>query len=155
MTALFFSVVWLLAQGYPTPQPVLIDTKVPVPAIFREPATRCTGIDPELTQASVKSVARVGKNDQYTLTAQVKNVGMSAEPAGFPQRVDVYRDGHRVASVPVAPLTPEQARSIIAVVNVPQAQRHPYFTFRLSDGEAQLPAPKRCQVLHDRFEIHL
>ena len=119
MVALLVFSVILLAQGYPTPQPVLIEKKIQAPAIFKEPSAPCTGVDPELLTAWVKSVARVGTHDHYTLSMRVKNAGLSSEPAGFPQRVDVFRDGHRVASVPVAHLDAGQARNVSTTVEVP------------------------------------
>ncbi|HXP92921.1 MAG TPA: CARDB domain-containing protein [Candidatus Binatia bacterium] len=153
MLAIVIATVLLVAQG-PTPQPQL-NIKLPAPTIIPEPPTKCSGVDPELLALSVKSVARAGKYDLYTVTAEVKNVGASAEPTNFPQEVDVFRDGHPVATIPVAQLNAGQARTVSTVIEVPQTERHPYFTFRLVDGEAQLPAPKRCKVLHDRLEVHL
>jgi hypothetical protein len=144
----------LVAQG-PTPQPKLFNLQLPAPAIFPGPAARCSGVDPELMQMSIKGVEARGKYDRYELSGEVKNVGHTPEPADFPQSVEVYRDGHRLSSLPISRLAAGQSGTIRATVDVPHDERHPYFTFRLSDDPSKIPAPKRCTLLHDSLEIHV
>ena len=60
----------------------------------------CSGVEPELLAFSVKSVTHAGKYDRYTVSADIKNTGGSAEPTNFPQEVDIFQDGHPVATIP-------------------------------------------------------
>jgi hypothetical protein len=115
----------------------------------------CSGVDPELLAFSVKTVTHNGKYDRYTVTVEIKNTGASAEPTNFPQEIDIFQDGHPAATIPVPRLSAAQGRTVTAVIEVPQSERHPVFVARLVDGEARLPAPKRCKALRDRLELRV
>lgn len=74
-------------------------------------AATCAGADPAITSVAVKSVARNGLLDRYTLVGTVTNVGSEAQASNVLQFVDIYQYGRKLDSRSIPPLPAAESRT--------------------------------------------
>jgi len=68
-------------------------------------AQLCLGGNPAITHVEVQSTHPMGKVNEYTLAASVRNMGTANQPSNTLQFVDIYNGTQKVDSKGVPPLT--------------------------------------------------
>jgi hypothetical protein len=96
-----------------TEGPDMFDTTVlTILMLARSPggaATQCSGADPAIVSAGVKSVTPQGGVNRYHLGATVTNIGSAKQPSNTVQSVDIYQNGVKVDAHGVLPLRPNES----------------------------------------------
>jgi subtilase family serine protease len=72
-------------------------------------AATCSGADPAITSAVVKTVTTSGSLNTYHLAGTVINLGSQAQPSNTLQFVDIYIDRQKRDSRGIPPLRPGQS----------------------------------------------
>jgi hypothetical protein len=138
---------------------MLTTTVLAMLTIARSPggttAARCSGADPAIVSASVKSVTHQGGVNRYHLSATVTNLGSSKQPSNVVQSVDVYQNGIKVDAHGVPPLRR----------NATYAVTHDYlratdagegttpFRFVLHVHQPPVPGPADCNLDNDSYDL--
>ncbi len=69
-------------------------------------AAACSGAEPSIVQAAVRSVAHNGPLNHYTVAVTVTNQGSMRQPGNTLQSVAVYQNGDKVDQKGLQPLRP-------------------------------------------------
>ena len=64
----------------------------------------CTGADPALVAANVKTVTNTGGVNHYAVAVSVMNRGMANQPSNVLQSVDIFQNGNKVDTKGIPPL---------------------------------------------------
>jgi len=75
-------------------------------------ASVCTGADPAIVQAAVRSVTPNGDLNRYVVAITVTNQGNAGQPGNTLQSVAVYQDGEKVDQKGLPPLRPGQSATV-------------------------------------------
>ncbi len=68
----------------------------------------CSGADPAIVGATVKSVSEVAGVNHYVIGVSVMNHGNAGQPSDVLQSVDVFQNGNKVDTKGIPPLTAGQ-----------------------------------------------
>jgi hypothetical protein len=72
-------------------------------------AAACSGADPAIINAAMRTVTQNGEVNRYTVAITVANQGTATQPGNTLQSVEIYQDGQKVDQKGVPPLRAGQA----------------------------------------------
>lgn len=110
-------------------------------------AAACSGAQPAILQAAVRSVTQAGDLNHYVVAITVANHGSGAQPGNTLQSVEVDQDGQKVDQKSVPPLHPGQAAVVTYAFDRSRLARDGTtdLDFRLVVRDA-VPGPAACAV---------
>lgn len=75
-------------------------------------AAACSGAEPSIVQAAVRSVSQNGDLNHYVVAVRVTNQGGAAQPGNTLQSIAVYQDGDKVDQKGLPPLRAGQSATV-------------------------------------------
>lgn len=115
----------------------------------------CSGADPAITQAGVRSVTSGGDLRYHTVAVTVTNLGSAGQRANLLQSVDVYQDGDKVDQKGIPPLGPGQSKTVTYTFKRSDEARRKStrLDFRMN-VHSTVPGSADCNTGNDHFRLN-